>query len=121
MSKNPQNQFYAYDTTGSTFKFTDIQAEYPENILDVIPELDVIYLNRVQNERRATSFQSYFILNDECVKRMKNDCIVLNPGPRQEELPDQYDRFPFNKIWEQVELGLYVRMAILRHIISSQS
>lgn len=84
----------------------------------MLPDLDVLYLNRVQTERRKHGKEhstSYFRLGERHLSVMKADAIILNPGPRLEEMPEHLTD-PRIMFWDQVRNGLYIRMAILRHI-----
>ena len=89
----------------------------------MLPDLDVLYLNRVQTERRVHGPQchaSYFKLSEEHLSVMKKDAIILNPGPRRDEMPAKLVDSRI-KFWDQVKNGLYVRMALLRHIFGCEA
>ena len=83
----------------------------------MLTDLDVLYLNRVQRERHNdnAAILPSFRLSDYLLSTMKEDAVILNPGPRQEEMPEYLtdSRIMF---WDQIRNGLYIRMAILRHI-----
>lgn len=90
---------------------------------DVIGELDVIYINRVQKERFKfmedyLALKDSFILTMESVKQMKKSAIIMNPLPRINEIDLAVDDDPRAIYFEQVKNGLYVRMALLQHIFS---
>ena len=89
-----------------------------EDFERMLPEFDVLYLNRLQREihrRRENSPFYMFKLSEEHLSVMKEDAIILNPGPRLEEMYFTLED-PRIKFWDQVRNGLYIRMAILRHI-----
>ena len=74
------------------------------------PNSDVYYLTRVQRERGSTgSYQ----LTKEHVKEMPDNCIVMHPFPRNEEIPKWFDSDPRAKYFDQMKNGLYMRMALL--------
>jgi len=79
-------------------------------------DFDVVYLNRIQNERWDKGMEyTPYILTRENLNVMKPK-IVMNPGPRKEELPFLDDpRIVFE---EQALNGLFVRMAILSDLFS---
>ena len=78
--------------------------------IDNLPKSDVYYLTRVQKERGSTgSYQ----LTKEHVKKMPDNCIVMHPFPRNEEIPKWFDSDPRAYYFKQIENGLYVRMALL--------
>ena len=71
---------------------------------DVMPELDILYMTRVQkerffNEEDYVRLKDYYILDTEKMELAKKDMIVLHPLPRVNE--------------RQVQYGVYVRMALL--------
>ena len=93
-----------------------------ENIADVIDELDVISINRIQEERfesqqQADSYRGKFVLSKELMGQAKEDAIVLCPLPRLEELPKEIDEDPRAKYFEQVGNGVAARMALLLHVL----
>ena len=90
---------------------------------DVLPELDVVYMLRIQNERlegapfpNINEYHRLFGLTRDREKLMKPDAIVCHPGPinRGAEL-DSYmaDHPERSVILEQVYAGICVRMAVL--------
>ena len=80
--------------------------------IDKLPKSDVYYLTRVQKERGSTgSYQ----LTKEHIKEMPEDCMVMHPFPRNEEIPQWFDADPRAKYFEQMRNGLYVRMALLMY------
>jgi aspartate carbamoyltransferase catalytic subunit len=80
--------------------------------------MDVVYLNRIQTERWQETCQfNPFVLTEDHLAKLKNMAIVLNPGPRREELPVKFSNGSKIRFWQQVENGQYIRMAILRRIL----
>ena len=78
--------------------------------IDKLPKSDVYYLTRVQKERGSTgSYQ----LTEEHIKEMPDNCIVMHPFPRNEEIPRWFDDDSRAKYFEQMKNGLYIRMALL--------
>lgn len=89
-----------------------------EKIEDCLDELDVIYMTRVQKERFETEeeylrLKDCYILTPEILEKGKNDLVIMHPLPRVSEIPVEIDDDPRAKYFDQVENGLYVRMAIL--------
>ena len=78
--------------------------------LDKLPKSDVYYLTRVQKERGS---KGSYQLTKEHVEQMPEDCIVMHPFPRNNEIPKWFDDDPRAKYFEQMKNGLYMRMAIL--------
>jgi aspartate carbamoyltransferase catalytic subunit len=124
MSRQQRHTFYCYDSTGEGKKvpgldiISDVQYVDLEEFDDLSPNFDVLYLNRVQCERWAGDrTKSTYILTGHRRNRLKDYCAVLNPGPRKEELPVEADADRRVKMWEQVQNGLYLRMALLSWLL----
>ena len=97
-------------------------AKISYNLDDVIPEVDVVMMLRVQHERmddlffpNAREYSRYFGLNSERLRLMSPDSIVMHPGPmnRGLEITAEVADSPRSVIVEQVANGVSVRMAIL--------
>lgn len=87
-------------------------------IEEVMPELDILYMTRVQkerffNEEDYVRLKDYYILNKEKMKLAKDDMIVLHPLPRVNEISVEVDEDPRAVYFRQVQYGVYVRMALL--------
>lgn len=124
--QNP-GDIWAYDSTGYERKIDEPEC-FPKveflksqsQVLDRLPEVDILYINRVQTERwmdgpRATIFR----LDEAKMKLLKGNALVLNPGPRTDEMPDHLDsQFHQIRYADQTENGMYVRMALLTKLLS---
>lgn len=85
---------------------------------DVIPDLDVVYLLRVQTERGGRITDSYignFQLDESRLARMRQDAVIMHPGPmnRGVEISDQVADSSRTLVLEQVRNGVPTRMAVL--------
>ncbi|HAG70407.1 MAG TPA: aspartate carbamoyltransferase [Lachnospiraceae bacterium] len=85
---------------------------------DVMPELDILYMTRVQrerffNEEDYVRLKDYYILNREKMTLAKKDMMVLHPLPRVNEISVEVDDDPRARYFEQVQYGVYVRMALI--------
>lgn len=85
---------------------------------DVMPDLDILYMTRVQrerffNEEDYVRLKDFYILNKEKMELAKNDMIVLHPLPRVNEISVEVDDDPRAVYFRQVQYGVYVRMALL--------
>jgi len=83
-----------------------------------IPKLDILYMSRVQRERFISEeeylrLKDFFILTAEKMKLAKPDMIVMHPLPRINEISTDVDADPRAVYFEQVRLGMYVRMALI--------
>jgi len=91
---------------------------------EALPEIDVLYMTRVQKERfkLIEDYQAVkddFILTTELAGQMKEDAIILHPLPRVNEIDPAIDSDPRAQYFQQVKNGLFLRMALLAHIYNS--
>ncbi len=85
---------------------------------DVMPQLDVLYMTRVQRERffsedEYLKHKDAFILDLEKLKNAKSDLTIMHPLPRVNEIAKEVDDDPRAKYFEQVLNGKYMRMALI--------
>lgn len=85
---------------------------------DVMPQLDVLYMTRVQRERffsedEYLKHKDAFILDFEKLKNAKHDLTIMHPLPRVNEIAKEVDDDPRAKYFEQVLNGKYMRMALI--------
>ena len=84
----------------------------------VMPELDLLYMTRVQRERFFNEedyirLKDFYILTKEKMKTAKEDMLVLHPLPRVNEISVEIDDDPRAAYFKQVQYGVYVRMALI--------
>lgn len=89
-----------------------------EKIEDVISELDVIYMTRVQrerffNEQDYIRLKDTYILDLKKIEHSKPDLSILHPLPRVNEISVEIDDDPRACYFEQVLNGKFVRMALI--------
>ncbi|MEM3685213.1 MAG: hypothetical protein QXT39_06085, partial [Conexivisphaerales archaeon] len=102
---------------GKKIKFIEI-----DNVEDVIPEVDVLYVTRLQKERMTDPSEyervkgSYFI-SKRMLDRAKKGMIVMHHLPRIDEIPLEIDYTAHARYFQQAALGLPVRMALLSLIV----
>ncbi len=85
---------------------------------EVMPELDVLYMTRVQKERflddeEFDRVKDSFVLDPEKLLSAKKDMIILHPLPRINEITRSVDNDPRAAYFRQVENGKFVRMALI--------
>ena len=83
-----------------------------------MPELDVLYMTRVQKERFPDELEyekvkNYFMLNASMLNRVKKNLIIMHPLPRVNEISINVDNTPYAKYFAQAANGIPVRKAIL--------
>jgi aspartate carbamoyltransferase catalytic subunit len=93
-----------------------------EDISDVIGELDVLYVTRIQRERfpDSTSYfnvTSSYRITPELLSTAKQNLIVLHPLPRLDEIDPRVDASPHARYFEQSRNGVPVRMAMLLKVM----
>lgn len=90
---------------------------------EVLPELDILYMTRVQKERFFNEedyirLKDSFILDSEKMKYAREDMLVLHPLPRVNEIAAEVDSDPRAVYFRQAQLGVYVRMALILTLLS---
>ena len=85
---------------------------------DALPQLDILYMTRVQKERFFNEddyvrMKDFYILDKEKMKLAKQDMLVLHPLPRVNEISTEVDSDPRSAYFKQVQYGVYVRMALI--------
>lgn len=88
-----------------------------DNIKSVIKYIDVLYVTRLQKERFNNENIETIIINKEVIKESKESMIIMHPLPRNNELSTDLDDNYKSKYFEQVQNGVYVRMAIIHFIL----
>ena len=99
------------DSMGIEYRETD-------SLDEAIPELDVLYMTRVQKERfldedEFDRVKDSFILDARRMSLAKKDMAVLHPLPRVNEILPEVDDDPRAAYFRQVENGKFVRMALI--------
>lgn len=98
--------------------------DYKEvNVLeDVMPDLDILYMTRVQrerffNEEDYVRLKDSFILDHKKMKLAREDMLVLHPLPRVNEIATEIDDDPRAVYFKQAKFGVYVRMALIMTLL----
>lgn len=89
-----------------------------ERLEDALPDLDVLYMTRVQKERFFNEedyirMKDFYILDKNKMTLAKEDMIVLHPLPRVNEISVEVDEDPRAAYFKQVQYGVYARMALI--------
>lgn len=88
------------------------------NLEEAMPELDLLYMTRVQkerffNEEDYVRMKDFYILDAAKMSLAKEDMLVLHPLPRVNEISVEVDKDPRAAYFKQVQYGVYVRMALI--------
>ena len=99
-----------------------IQFITAEKLENVIGELDILYMTRVQkerffNEQDYLRLKDSYILNNSKMKLAKKDMIVLHPLPRVNEIAPEVDDDPRAAYFKQVKYGMFARMALISKLL----
>ena len=99
-------------------KEKNIPYEEKIRLEDVMGDLDLLYMTRVQkerffNEEDYVRLKDFYILDEAKMKLAKPDMIVLHPLPRVNEISVEVDDDPRAAYFRQVQYGVYVRMALI--------
>lgn len=89
---------------------------------DVIADLDMLYMTRVQkerffNEEDYVRLKDFYILTKEKMNMANKDMLVLHPLPRVNEISVEVDDDPRACYFKQVKYGMYVRMALIMTLL----
>ena len=89
---------------------------------DVLPELDVLYMTRVQRERFFNEddyirLKDRYILDAEKMQLANENMMVLHPLPRVNEIAVEVDSDPRALYFEQAKNGMFVRMALIMKLL----
>ena len=93
-----------------------------ENLEDAMPELNILYMTRVQRERFFSEdeylrMKDFYILDKSEMALAKEDMYVLHPLPRVNEISVDIDDDPRAAYFKQVQFGVYVRMALIMTLL----
>ena len=100
----------------------EIEYQEVKNLEAVMPELDLLYMTRVQKERFFNEedyirLKDSFILDAKKMEYAKSDMLVLHPLPRVNEISTEVDNDPRAVYFKQAEYGVYVRMALILKLL----
>ena len=87
----------------------------------VIPQLDVLYMTRIQKERFVDPLEyernkGIYVLTRRKLDRAKQHMLVMHPLPRVDEITVDVDDDPRAVYFQQARYGMYARMALLEHL-----
>ncbi len=100
----------------------NVSFEEVTSLEEAMPRLDVLYMTRVQRERFFNEedyirLKDSYILTEEKMKLAKENMAVLHPLPRVNEITLPVDNDPRAAYFEQVQNGVYVRMALIMTLL----
>jgi len=93
-------------------------------IEEVLPETDVLYVTRIQEERfpdpaEFAKVRGTYKIGLDTLKDAKEDMIIMHPLPRVDEIEDEVDDTPHARYFQQVWNGIVMRVALLALILGA--
>lgn len=89
---------------------------------DALPELDILYMTRVQKERFFNEddyvrMKDFYILDSKKMELAPKDMYIMHPLPRVNEIAVEIDRDPRAAYFKQAQYGVYIRMALIMKLL----
>ena len=102
-------------------KDAGIEFEETADLDSKMPEIDVLYMTRIQQERFESEaeylkMKGSYVMTSATVKLGKESLRILHPLPRVDEITPDVDDMPQSACFRQVENGVYMRMALLKNL-----
>lgn len=135
-SRVARSNYHSLTTLGANVMFSSpeiwkddsLDAPYVE-IDEVIEDIDIVMLLRVQHERHdmgdvahfeVQDYHTEFGLTPERYDRLKDSAIIMHPAPvnRGVEIADELVEAPKARIFKQMENGMYLRMAVIDELLN---
>ncbi len=96
------------------------------NLDDVIKDLDILYMTRIQkerffNEEEYLRLKGYYILTKDKLDTAKEDMIIMHPLPRVDEISPSVDDDKRAVYFAQMKFGMYVRMALIVKLLGKEN
>lgn len=103
-----------------------IECEETDSLDRALPELDALYVTRLQTEydregESETFDRAAFRIGPDELARMKDSALIMHPLPRGPELDPRVDEDPRAMYWRQERNGMWVRSALLLHLLDAES
>ena len=100
----------------------NVEFEEVERLEDALPNLDILYMTRVQkerffNEEDYVRMKDFYILDKQKMELAPKDMYILHPLPRVNEIAVEVDDDPRAAYFKQAQYGVYVRMALILRLL----
>ncbi|MFU8797559.1 MAG: aspartate carbamoyltransferase [Gammaproteobacteria bacterium] len=103
-------------------KLYDVQLHTPSTqqaLEEIMPQLDILYMTRIQQERRTELLKNPFYINKSLLKKVKSNFKILHPLPRINELSTDIDNTPYAYYFQQAQNGVAIRQALLTLLLKN--
>lgn len=102
----------------------EIEVTERTGVNEILPEIDVLYMTRIQKERFAdmaeyAKVKGAYRIDCDMLEGVKNDLVIMHPLPRIDEIANEVDATPHARYFQQVGNGIIVRMALLALILGA--
>lgn len=119
------NELRVPDYVTDMLKEKNIPYEEVIRLEEIMPQLDLLYMTRVQkerffNEEDYVRLKDFYILDKSKMELAKSNMLVLHPLPRVNEISVEVDDDPRAAYFKQVQYGVYVRMALILTLLNIQ-
>ena len=109
----------------SFLRFEKIKFYELDTLDAILPQVDVLYMTRIQRERFSSQklydrLKNSFILDKKLVNKLTDQAIVMHPLPRVNEISKEVDLDKRARYFQQAVNGLYIRMALLENLLVKQ-
>ncbi len=104
------------------YKVSGLDLQELDSLENILSEIDVLYVTRVQKERFASEaeynkLRGSYVIDNQSLAKLKKDAIIMHPLPRVDEIAPEVDADPRAAYFRQAKNGLYLRMALLQEIL----
>ncbi len=102
----------------------EIKVTEGTDVSKVLPEIDVLYMTRIQKERFAdmaeyAKVKGAYRIDHDMLAGVKDALVIMHPLPRIDEIASDIDTTPHARYFQQVRNGIIVRMALLALILGA--
>jgi aspartate carbamoyltransferase catalytic subunit len=103
----------------------DVELTEVRYIEEVIDEIDILYMTRIQkerffNEEDYLKLRDSYILTKDKIRPAKQDMIIMHPLPRVNEIAYEVDDDPRAVYFDQAQFGMYVRMSLISKLLGGE-
>ncbi len=108
----------------SDFKKFDVTVNETDDLEAVLPDVDVLYVTRIQKERfpdpeEYEKIKGVYKITLDTLAEARDNLIIMHPLPRVDEIAPEVDSTKHARYFKQVQYGLPVRMAVLGQVMEA--
>jgi len=100
-----------------------IEQSCHQSLQDILEEVDVLYVTRIQKERfqmtpKLEEQLTDYVITPKSLTKAKDNLLIMHPLPRVDEISPEIDNDPRAAYFRQMKNGMYVRMALLNMLMN---